>query len=188
LLGASGSTAVAWLRMLAAVAWCGVSDPRAPCAFSSFPSRPPADAVFGRPGQGVSLQSGETDKAGEQVACVDPTTLGDSASGTGSPADTLEPYAPTTTQLGLKEKVRTPWVTYPDLYRARCEQSDGAGWLQISASPHAGARPVVSAAVQKGEVDTGPTWGYHGYEYGLTLGNLLTDVATDEAAWAAHRG
>ena len=30
---------------------------------------------------------------------------------------------------------------------------------------------------------TGPAWGYHGYEYWLTLGNLLHDVAGQEAAW-----
>ncbi len=44
-------------------------------AFSSYPSQPPADSVFGRPGQGVSLQSGQTAKAGQQVACVNPATL-----------------------------------------------------------------------------------------------------------------
>jgi hypothetical protein len=31
--------------------------------------------------------------------------------------------------------------------------------------------------------DTGPAWGYHDYEYWLTLGNLLHDVANEEAAW-----
>jgi hypothetical protein len=30
---------------------------------------------------------------------------------------------------------------------------------------------------------TGPAWGYHAYEYGLVLGNLLQDVASEEAAW-----
>ena len=29
-------------------------------AYSSFPELPPADSLFGRPGQGVSLQSGQT--------------------------------------------------------------------------------------------------------------------------------
>jgi hypothetical protein len=34
---------------------------------------------------------------------------------------------------------------------------------------------------------SGPAWGYHGYEYGLTLGNLLQDIAGEEAAWeSAH--
>jgi len=33
---------------------------------------------------------------------------------------------------------------------------------------------------------TGPAWGYHGYEYWLTLGNLLQDVAGEEAAWQSR--
>ena len=37
-----------------------------------LPQRPPADSLFGRPGQGVSLQSGQTATAGVQVACVNP--------------------------------------------------------------------------------------------------------------------
>ena len=60
-------------------------------AFSSYPSQPPADSVFGRPGQGVSLQSGQTAKAGQQVACVNPAALG---GGTGD----LDPYLLTATQ------------------------------------------------------------------------------------------
>lgn len=38
------------------------SETRCAIAFSSYPSEPPADSVFGRPGQGVSLQSGQTAK------------------------------------------------------------------------------------------------------------------------------
>ena len=44
-------------------------------AFSSYPSQPPPDSVFGRPGQGTSLQSGQTATAGQQVACVNPAAL-----------------------------------------------------------------------------------------------------------------
>jgi len=60
-------------------------------AFSSYPSQPPGDSQFGRPGQGVSLQSGQTAKAGQQVACVNPSALG---RGTGD----LDPYLLTATQ------------------------------------------------------------------------------------------
>lgn len=42
---------------------------------------------------------------------------------------------------------------------------------------------VPAEAILPGAVDTGPAWGYHGYEYNLTLGNLLHDVAGEEAAW-----
>jgi len=41
----------------------------------------------------------------------------------------------------------------------------------------------VNEDVLAGTRDTGPAWGYHGYEYSLTLGNLLQDVAGEEAAW-----
>ncbi len=62
-------------------------------AFSSYPSQPPAGSVFGRPGQGVSLQSGQTTKAGQQVACVNPAAL------SGGTAD-LAPYVLTATSSG----------------------------------------------------------------------------------------
>ena len=145
-------------------------------AFSSFPSEPPADAVFGRPGQGTSLQGLQTTKAGQQVACVNPAAL---AGGTGE----LAPYIQTNAALGLKEPVHTTWVTYPELYSATCEQGGGASWLQItSLAGTSGTRPVVSE-YGVSATDTGPAWGLHGYEYGLTLGNLLTDVTGEEAAW-----
>ena len=144
-------------------------------AFSTYPSRPPADSVFGRPGQGVSLQSGQTAKAGQQVACVNPAAL---SGGTGD----LDPFLLTLTQPGLKEPVSTPWVTYPGLYSATCEQGGGATWLQVtSLAGTSHARPVVNEDIVDGV--GGPAWGYHGYEYALTLGNLLHDVAGEEAAW-----
>ena len=148
-------------------------------AFSSYAAEPPANSVFGRPGQGTSLQSQETAKAGQQVACVNPAALG---GGTGD----LDPYLLTAAQVesGLKEPVHTPWVTYPGLYAATCEQGGGATWLQIaSLAGTSGTRPVVTDAVLPGVVDTGPAWGYHGYEFNLTLGSLLHDVAGEEAAW-----
>jgi hypothetical protein len=146
-------------------------------AFSSYSSQPPANSVFGRPGQGTSLQSQETAKAGQQVACVNPAAL---AGGIGD----LDPYLLTTSQLGLKEPVPTPWVTYPQLYSATCERGDGATWLQLtSLAGTSHTRPVVTEAILPGAVDTGPAWGYHGYEYNLTLGSLLHDVAGEEAAW-----
>jgi len=148
-------------------------------AFSSFASQPPANAVFGRPGQGTSLQSQETAKAGQQVACVNPAALG------GGAGD-LDPYLLTASEAesGLKEPVHTPWVTYPGLYSATCEQGGGATWLQVtSLAGTSRTRPVVTDAVLPGIVDTGPAWGYHGYEFNLTLGSLLNDVAGEEAAW-----
>jgi hypothetical protein len=154
-------------------------------AFSSYPSQPPPDSVFGRPGQGVSLQSGQTAKAGQQVACVNPAALGGGAAG-------LEPYQLTASQTvqypgesgRLTEPVSTPWVTYPGLYSASCEQGGGATWLQVTTlAGTSRTRPVVNDDTDGNLGGTGPAWGYHGYEYALTLGNLLHDVAGQEAAW-----
>jgi len=157
-------------------------------AFSSFPSQPPQDSVFGRPGQGTSLQSGQTAKAGQQVACVNPAAL---AGGTSD----LDPYLLTATQTTrfpidsgrLTEPVSTPWVTYPDLYSASCNQGDGATWLQVTSLAGASrTRPVVNDDTEGQLGGTGPAWGYHGYEYWLTLGNLFQDIAGEEAAWESH--
>ena len=154
-------------------------------AFSSYPSQPPGDSLFGRPGQGVSLQSGQTAKAGQQVACVNPAAL---SAGTGD----LDPFLLTATQTTqfpldsgrLTEPVATPWVTYPGLYSASCEHGGGATWLQVtSLAGTSHTRPVVNDDEVGQLGGTGPAWGYHGYEYWLTLGNLLHDIAGEEAAW-----
>jgi hypothetical protein len=157
-------------------------------AFSSYPSQPPPDSVFGRPGQGTSLQSGQTAITGQQVACVNPAAL------TGGPAD-LDPYLLTATQTTrfpidsgrLTEPVSTPWVTYPGLYSASCEHGGGASWLQVtSLAGTSRTRPVVNDDQEGNLGGTGPAWGYHGYEYWLALGNLLQDIAGQEAAWQSR--
>ncbi|HTW09995.1 MAG TPA: hypothetical protein VME46_21005 [Acidimicrobiales bacterium] len=120
-----------------------------------------------------------------QVACVNPAAL------SGGTAE-LDPYFLTLTQVApdpyidfaLKKPVPTPWVTYPGLYSARCEQGDGATWLQVtSLAGKSHTRPLVNLKVVSNLGGTGPAWGYHGYEYGFSLGNLLRDVASEEAAW-----
>lgn len=138
-------------------------------AYSSFPGQPPVDSLFGRPGQGVSLQSGQSATRGVHVACVNPAAPG---GGTG----TLAPEFPA---LGA---VATPWVTYPGLYSARCETAGGASWLEVrKATGSSDRRPVVT------EQD-GPQWGYHPYDVNLALGNLVSDVAGAEQGWAHHSG
>ena len=157
-------------------------------AFSSYPSQPPSDSVFGRPGQGTSLQSGQTATTGQQVACVNPAALA------GGPAD-LDPYLLTATQTTrfpidsgrLTEPVSTPWVSYPGLYSASCQHGGGATWLQVtSLAGTSRTRPVVNDDQEGNLGGTGPAWGYHGYEYWLTLGNLLQDIAGQEAAWQSR--
>ena len=142
-------------------------------AFSSFPSEPPKDTLFGRPGQGVSLQSDQTAKTGEQVACVNPADL---AGGT----EELSPFFISSTQKGLHPKPDTHWVTYPDMYSATCESSGGATWLQVTETTSNDVRPVV-------EESLGPTWGYHQDDINLSLGDLISDVVAAEAGWSVRR-
>jgi hypothetical protein len=141
-------------------------------AYSSFPGLPPSDALFGRAGQGVSLQSEQTTVPGDQVACVNPAALG------GGTSD-LMPYFLAFTQVTLSPAITSGWVTYPGLYNASCESQQGATWLQVSyIGAFSDTRPAIAESL-------GPAWGYHGEDVGLALGNLIRDVAGEETAWAA---
>ncbi len=94
-------------------------------AYSSFPSEPPANANFGRPGQGISLNAGQTATTGVQVACVNPAAIG------GGPAY-LKTYWPVTAPLPIPSMapspppVSTPWLYYPKQYTGTCATEDGA--------------------------------------------------------------
>jgi Protein of unknown function (DUF3089) len=150
------------------------STNRAGCviAYSSFPSEPPHTSAFGRPGQGVSLQSGQTATAGLQVACVNPAAVGGGSA-------TLTPYFLTKTATPSVPPITTPWVTYPALYTSTCRSADGASWLQVATAAPAG-RPVVTETL-------GADWGYHIDDINLALGNLLHDVAVAERAFRFSR-
>jgi hypothetical protein len=135
-------------------------------AYSSFPHEPPAASLFGRPGQGVALQSGQTGGGGLAVACVNPASLSGGAA-------VLDSFFPS---LGA---LPTPWVEFPGLYTAHCETAGGATWLQVTkATGAADKRPLVSES-------DGPDWGYHTVDVNLALGNLVADVAAAEASWSA---
>ena len=139
-------------------------------AYSSFGSPPPENAFFGRPGQGVSLQSGQRTKRGQEVACVNPVTFS-------AHAGLLQPYFLRVTARVRRFGVTTPWVTFPGLYSAGCEQSGGASWLQVSTTKGlADLRPTVTAPL-------GPAWGYHLQDVNLALGNLVADVGNEEAGY-----
>jgi Protein of unknown function (DUF3089) len=131
-------------------------------AYSSFPSAPRADSLFGRPGQGVSLQSGQTARQGLRVVCVNPAALAGGAAA-------LRAVFPS------EGKLPTPWASFPGLYTARCEQGDGASWLNVATGP-AGHLPTVT------EQD-GPLYGYHVWDLGLAQDNLVSDVAAAETTW-----
>ena len=150
-------------------------------AYSSFEQPPPPDSLFGRVGQGVSdLAPQRTATPTESVLCVNPAAI---AGGAGA----LEPYFPVRPfpgSLGRQEatpptaaKVPTPWVEFPALYTAQCDQSGGATWLQVNdIGGQADHRPRVTQAL-------GPTWGLHLEDVNLALGNLVNLVRDEGAAY-----
>ena len=133
-------------------------------AYSSFDQPPPANSLFGRPGQGVSLLHGQTASAGLQVLCVNPAAPG------GGPAK-LAPYFPTGTAPA------PPWVSYPDLYTAQRMSVGGATWLQVTTITTPGdTRPIVTESL-------GPTWGLHVVDVNIALGNLVALAGSESAAY-----
>jgi hypothetical protein len=144
-------------------------EPRCVIAYSTFGSTPPRTSNFGRPGQGVSLQSDQTNAKGQLVACVNPVNFSGAASA-------LLPYFLSATAPVPVVTVQTPWVSFPGLYTAQCETRDGATWLKVIGGAVAGdPRPRVTASL-------GPDWGYHTDDVNLALGDLVADVAQAEAA------
>ncbi len=145
-------------------------------AYSSFDHTPPANSLFGRVGQRASSTSG-SGTASLQVLCVNPAAL---AGGTGK----LQPYFPTrafpgpigaNTNLGIH--LPTAYVSYPQLYTASCEDSGGASWLQINDIGAPGdTRPRVADTL-------GPTWGLHLIDVNIALGNLVSVVGREAAAY-----
>jgi hypothetical protein len=136
-------------------------------AYSSFSSTPPANSYFGRPGQGVSLQSGQRTRQGQQVLCTNPAALGSTG------AAPLTPYF-----ISKTRRTGAHWVTYPGLYTGTCDSKGGATWLQVDAAP-GDSRPVVAPQL-------GPLWGLHADDVNVALGDLVDDVGAAEATYAAH--
>ncbi len=151
-------------------------------AYSSFNSPPPANSFFGRVGTSISSLSGlaPTSASGLQVLCTNPAAL---TGGVGS----LDPYFPTTPFPGSrsslkygtssKRTVRSPWVSYPNLYSAQCQSSGGATWLQVTDIPGPkDTRPTVQPVL-------GPRWGLHLDDVNIALGNLIQIVRDESLAY-----
>ena len=148
-------------------------------AFSAYPSQPPPDSVFGRPGQGTSLQAWETAKAGQQVACVNPAAL---TGGTARP----RPLPAHRQPAGPERASHQPMghLPRPLLSRLRSTAAEQPGSRSPASprQPHSSPRPGKHPRHLPLR-DTGPAWGYHDFEYWLTMGNLLHDLTREEAAW-----
>jgi len=141
-------------------------------AYSTYGTVPPTDAVFGR-----------TTAPGLQVLCTNPAALG---GGTGllDPILPTQPFAPGSSiaaGIGLLRftvpPVRTPWVSAPGAYTARCSTAGGASALLVA--PLAGAPRLHYSPI--------PSWGLHLVDVNIALGNLLGIVAREAAAYHPSR-
>jgi hypothetical protein len=81
------------------------------------------------------------------------------------------------TIVHLVHGVTTPWLAFPQLYTAQCRQQGGAAWLQVQRilPPTRDFRPSATSE--------GPMWGFHLDDMNLALGNLVLDVAYEEASY-----
>ena len=104
-------------------------------AYSSFGTKPPPGAMFGRDASPKT-----------HVLCVNPASPGSTAT------EAVTPLFPTALMslVGAAGNVNasTPWVAFPDLYTARCERSGTASWLQITRIAHPGRYPAPSVAAR----------------------------------------
>jgi hypothetical protein len=159
------------------------SDTQLGCviAFSTFDQPPPSDSLFGRAG---TLAVGPKPAKGDQVLCTNPANLA-GGSGILNPISPSAPFAPgSTIALGLgvlNYKVPTPSTVFwssPGAYTARCENSNGANVLMVTARN--GAQTPTPAPT--------PEWGLHLLDANLSQGNLLAIVKSEAGAYVTHGG
>ncbi len=142
-------------------------------AYSTYDQIPPDPSLFGR-----------TPVPGDQVLCTNPAALAGGAANV-DPIFPSAPFAPgTLIALGIKlldltqPMPATVWTSEPGAYRARCASANGANVLEIA--PLAGAelpKPSPSAI-----------WGLHLVDANIELGNLLSVVRREAAAFARRPG
>ncbi|HZE05798.1 MAG TPA: DUF3089 domain-containing protein, partial [Solirubrobacteraceae bacterium] len=140
-------------------------------AFSTFDQTPPPDSLFGR-----------TTVPGEEVLCTNPAAL----AGGWAKIDPVFPSAPfargTLISVGnalLHLTLPTPpteFVSEQGAYRARCASVAGAHVLEIS--PLGGAQVPTPAPT--------PEWGLHLLDANVAMGNLLTVMRREAAAYTAR--
>jgi Protein of unknown function (DUF3089) len=144
-------------------------------AYSSFTAKPPPNSQFGRTTSdaGVRLLAPANHSRELRILCVNP------AAPAGGAAH-LDPYIPSFALALLhgrhKPKVRTPWVSFPGQYSARCESSGDAAWLDVNPIGH----DRLPSLVRIGE----STLGLHVLDVNLALGNLVRLVRDQAAAYA----
>jgi hypothetical protein len=145
-------------------------------AYSSFSAKPPQNSQFGRTNSdaGVRLLAPHKPSPDIRILCVNPAFL---AGGTFA----LEPYLPSLIlaflPAGSAPTVSTPWVSFPHEYRATCESSGTATWLQVSRIAGASDQRPSLTRLQD------PALGLHVLDVNIALGNLVQLVRDEAAAY-----
>ncbi|HUE26835.1 MAG TPA: DUF3089 domain-containing protein, partial [Solirubrobacteraceae bacterium] len=142
-------------------------------AFSTFDQPVPTPSLFGRP-------SGAGSK-GDVVLCTNPAALG-GGSGLLDPINPSQPFDPQSILatgiklLGLTQpRPPTVWSSEPGSYSAHCSSADNANVLEISAVGGA-QTPNPSPTAE---------WGLHLLDANIALGNLISIVKSEAAAFVA---
>lgn len=169
---------------LATVPTCAsASETGCVMAWSAFATTPSRTSLFGRAGGSLRAATGLPDVPNGEVACVNPAELSGDR-GRMQPITRSETFpgligvALGLMFYGLPPRASTPWVVPGEQYRASCVTWRGARVLRVrSASP----LTVVPYEAPY------PDWGLHLADLNLPLGNLITIVRAQRAAWlAAH--
>jgi DUF3089 family protein len=149
-------------------------------AFSTFDGPVPPNALFGRPSG--PLPVGHADASRFDVLCTNPAALGGGSAALDSIVPSA-PFAPGTligAAAGLvgvplpSAPVTTPWYEARGAYTGECSSADDAHVLQImpvGGAPHLNAVPDA-------------TWGLHLVDANIALGNLVSVVGSQIAAYA----
>lgn len=140
-------------------------------AYSSFTLRPSDHSLFGRitSDAGVRLLSHPLSRG--RILCVNPAAPGGGTS-------LLHPAFPSFVLSflggkGLPQSVSTAWVSFPRRYKARCDRSGDASWLQV-----APVRPGITPTLARFE---DPAIGLHILDVNIALDDLVR-LARDEVA------
>jgi hypothetical protein len=152
-------------------------------AFSTFDQPVPRGSLFGRPGALKALGQKAPPK-GDQVLCTNPANLSGGA-GVLTPIQPSAPFAPgSTISIGLivlNWHVPSPSTVFwssPRSYTARCEDSNGAHVLEVTAR-HGAQTPTPAPS---------PVWGLHLLDANLSLGNLISIVKAESGAYLTGKG
>jgi hypothetical protein len=159
-------------------------------AYSSFLEEPAEKALFGR---ARTLGGPLPEVEHPQVLCVNPTVLvqGPSAGPARSYYPTFNAFEgkfPEPVILGpitQVPKAPTPWVATPGQYTAQCEARNGASWLQLTPSDPEDTRTetVLVNTIPLMGVPPQQIWGQHLVDINAMLGNLVTHVRVQGAAY-----